>query len=79
VPEADFKAQFKSPSDEKEGPTELERRMQTLKQPGQGKQFKWTAESEDLLEEVLIQNSFDFEETAIEFSKLINKNLKQQD
>jgi hypothetical protein len=38
-------------------------------------QFKWTPETEELLEETLMSNFFDFHATAKQFSKKINESL----
>ena len=35
--------------------------------------FKWTTEYEDILEEVLMKNQFDFRAASREFTKVINK------
>ncbi len=42
-------------------------------------QFKWTPETEDLLEETLMSNFFDFHATAKQFSKKINESLTQNE
>jgi hypothetical protein len=38
-------------------------------------QFKWTPENEELLEQILMKNFFDFHASAKEFSKIINENF----
>mmetsp|Transcript_4586 Transcript_4586/g.6967 ORF Transcript_4586/g.6967 Transcript_4586/m.6967 type:complete len:92 (+) Transcript_4586:1307-1582(+) len=42
-----------------------------------GATFKWTEESEDLLEEILIGRQFDFEQTATDFANLVNKDVEE--
>jgi hypothetical protein len=37
--------------------------------------FKWTPEMEDKLEELLMNNYFDFHKTAREFSSIVNKDI----
>ena len=38
-------------------------------------EFKWTPENEELLEQILMKNFFDFHASAKEFSKVINENF----
>lgn len=56
-------------SEESEVELDSKRKVMTMQQ------FKWTPENEELLEQVLMKNFFDFHASAKEFSKIINENF----
>ena len=61
-------------TDSEESERENDRRKQLPMQ-----QFKWTPETEAMLEETLMANFFDFLATAKQFSKKINDSLEGSD
>lgn len=52
--------------------SESEAEIQSQKKAVPMQQFKWTPENEEILEEVLVKNLFDFQATTREFTKIIN-------